>query len=262
MPPQAPLGQPGPPYAPYPQKKKTSPVVWILLGLGVFFVLAILAVMGAGFFFVHKIKQAGLDPELMKRNPGYATVKMMAAMNPDIEVVSMDDDKGTVTVREKKTGKTYSVNFDDAKKGRFTIKEDGKETVSITTTGDSNNGALEIKSSDGTMKIGGGADAKVPTWMPDYPGSTTQGAFSAQGKDGNAGSYTFKTKDSPDKVAKFYEDGFKSQGMKTSSTVSNSDGKVSGGMVSGEHEGKSAMVLLGSDSGETSVTVTYKSGGK
>ena len=249
-----------PSYAPQgpPLKKKTSPIVWILIGLGAFFLIVVLAIAGAGYFVVSKARQAGIDTDLMKRNPALASVKMMAALNPDIDVVSMDDSKGIVRVREKKTGKIYSVNFEDARKGRFVMQEDGKAPVTITSSGDGSTGSLEIKSADGTMKIGGGAGAKVPTWVPEYPGSTPEGAFAAQTEEGNSGSYTFKTRDSVAAVTKVYEDGFKSMGLKTTSTLTNADGKTGGGIVSAQADKRSAVVIMGSDEGQTTVSVTFK----
>lgn len=250
---------PGPPYYPPPVKKKTSPIVWILAGIGAFLLLIAIVVVGAGFFLFHKVKQAGLDPDLMRRNPALATVKMMAALTPNIEVQSIDEGRGIVTVHDKKEGKTFTVNLEDAKRGKFVFQEEGKDAVTLNATGDGKNGAVEIKSADGTLKIGGGQNAKVPTWVPDYPGSQPTVAYSAQSKDGDSGSYQFKTKDSADKVARFYEDGLKSSGMKVTTTISTSGGSGSGGMIIGEDEDKkhSAIVLLGSDEGSTTVSVTF-----
>jgi hypothetical protein len=250
---------PGAPYYPPPAKKKVSPIVWILGGLGAFVILIAIAVAGAGFFLVHKAKQAGLDPDLMRRNPALATVKMMAALTPNIEVQSIDEGRGIVTVRDKKEGKTFTVNLEDAKKGRFVFQEDGKDAVTLNATGDGKTGAVEIKSAEGTVKIGGGQNAKVPTWIPDYPRSEPTVAYSAQSKDGDSGSYQFKTKDPSDKVAKFYEDGLKSSGMKVTTTLSTSGGSGTGGMIVGEDEDKkhSAIVLLGSEEGSTTVSVTF-----
>ena len=253
-----PPGAPGPVYPP-PSGKKTSPLVWVLVGIGAFILLVIIAIAGAGFFLVHKVKQAGIDPDLMRRNPALATVRMMAALNPNIEVLSINEDRGLITVRDKHSGKTYSVDFEDAKKGKFIIKEGGKDAVTVNTSGDDKNASLEVKGADGTLKIGGGQNVKVPAWIPDYPGSAPQAAYSSQSKDGDSGMFAFKSQDAADKVARFYEEGFKASGMKTSSTISNAGGGTSGGLISGEDESKrhSATVLIGSESGETSVTVNF-----
>lgn len=266
MPPYPPQGGPGPapgPYqAPYPGqyppppiRKSTSPLVWVLVGLGAFFLLLIMLVVGAGFFVVHKAKQAGLDTDLIRRNPVLATVKMAAAFNPDIEILDLNEDRGIVNVRDKKSGKTYTVNLEDAKKGRFSFQEDGKGPVTITTSGDKD-GGVEIKSDDTRMKIGGGAPAKVPTWIPDYPGSAPIGNFLTKSAEGETGNYTFKTSDSAAKVARFYEDGLKSSGLKTNGTLSN-DNNNTGGIVSGENDSKSVTVTFGSEGGQTTVNVTY-----
>ena len=71
--------------------------------------------------------------------------------------------------------------------------------------------------------------------------------------------FTFKTKDPADKVAHFYEEGLKSSGMKTSSTISNAGSGTVGGMISGEDESRkhSVTVLVGSEGGETTVTVNF-----
>ena len=41
----------------------------------------------AGYFIMHKAKQAGLDSGLLSKNPFYAAAKMAATMNPDVETV-------------------------------------------------------------------------------------------------------------------------------------------------------------------------------
>ena len=265
QPPYQPQGPPpgpqGPPPGYGPPPKKTNPIVWVLVGIGAFILLIVLALAGFSVFVMHKARQAGLDPEMVRRNPGVAVVKMMAALNPNIEIVALDESRGVVTVHDKKSDKTYTVNFDDAKRGKFTINEGGRETVSVNTTGDGKDGTVEVKSADGTVKIGAGANVKPPVWIPDYPGSEPQGAYSAQSANGDSGSYHFTTRDSADKVAHFYENEFKSGGLKTNTTITNAGGSGLGGMVSGEDESRkhSAYVLIGSDNGQTTVNVTFTS---
>jgi nitrate reductase NapE component len=140
-----PPAAPAAPAAAAPVRKKTSPLVWILVAvLGLFFLIGV-AVVGAGFFFVHKAKQAGFDPDLMKSNPGLAITKMLTAANPDIEVVRVDDGKGLITLREKSTGKTTTVDFEAVKQGRISFTDDKGE--SVTFGGDGN--GFEAKSSTG-----------------------------------------------------------------------------------------------------------------
>ncbi len=215
--------------------QKSNVLKWVLIGVGGFFALMIIIVVCIGFFVVNKAKQAGIDPDLIKRSPALAAAKMMVAANKDVELVSTDEGRGEITVRDKKTGKITSVSFEDAKNGKFTIKEDGKTTLTV------------------------GGKAKVPAWVPDYPGSEPQGAFSAQGADGDAGTFAFKTHDSSDKVVKFYQDEFKASNLKVTTNITSQDGQSSAGMLQGVDEaGKhSVTVIVGVDGGETSVSVTY-----
>ena len=243
---------PGQPYAPPP--KKGGALKWILIGVGGFFVIAVIGVLAVTMFVVHKAKQAGLDTDLIKRSPGLAIAKMAVAANPDVELVSTNEGKQEITVRDKKTGKVMAMSFEDAKNGRFVFKQDGKQA---TITTNSSNGTVEVKSDEGTFKLGG--SAKLPAWVPDYPGSEPQGAFSAQGKDGDSGSFAFKTKDPSDRVLKYYQDQFQSGGLKVTSNMTSQDGKSSGGVLTAEDESKkhTLTVIIGPDNGETAVSVTY-----
>ena len=245
---------PGVPIGP----RKTNPLVWILVAVGGLFLLLMIVVIGGGLFIVHKVKQAGFDPALMKTNPALAMTRMMTAANPDVEVVSVNDRDQRITVRDKKTGKTVTMNFGDAKNGKFVFQEEGKDAVVVSSSGSGGTGSVEVKSADGTVKIGGGG-GKVPTWIPDYPGSAPQGSFTAQTNSGSSGNFSYKIKDPADRVAKFYEDGFKSSGMKVTSNVTNSDGKTSAAFLSAEDDAKThtSIVAIATEDGETTVSVTY-----
>ena len=112
---------------------------------------------------------------------------------------------------------------------------------------------------DGKTTLTVGGKAKVPSWVPDYPGSDPQGAFSASGADGDSGTFGFKTKDSSDKVVQYYQDQFKSSGMKVTSNVTTQDGKSSAGMLTAQDDASkhTVTIVLGVENGETSVAVTY-----
>jgi len=216
--------------------RKTSPIVWILVGvLGLFVILGVAAV-GTLRYFVHK---AGLDPELMQRNPGLAVSKMIAAVNPDIDVLSTDDATGKITVRDKKTGKVVTMSFDDVKNGKISfsaVGDDGKTA------------SLEI-----------GAGGKLPSWVPAYPGADAKGTFAIKGDDGNGqgegGTFSFTTPDSPAKVKSFYEDKCRQAGMKVKMTLNTEQG----GMIVATDDGErhTLNVTVAGGSGDTTVTLIY-----
>lgn len=246
------------PQAGPPAPRKTSPIVWILVAVVGLFVLAGIAVVGGGLFLVHKAKQAGFDTELMRNNPGLATAKLLAATNPDLEVVSSDDQRGLITIRQRSTGKTMTVNFDDMKRGRFTFREDGKDAVTLEAHGAGDTGSLQMKSGSESVTLGANP-AVLPAWIPAYPNSKPASTFSMNGAKGTSASFQFQTTDDPKSVVAFYETGLKQNGFRITASTTNESGGFSGGLVSAEHaaEKRTVVVAVGTGTKGTTVTVTY-----
>ena len=231
---------PSPAAAVPPAARKTSPIVWILVIVLGFFALGIIGVVGTGFFIAHKVRQAGIDPSLISRNPGLALAKIVTAVNPDAEVVRTDDAAGTITLRDRQTGKVMTFSFDDIRNGKFNMHvqaDDGKTA---------------------SLEIGGDA-GKHPSWVPDYPGSKNQGIFSAKGSasdgSGEGGNYTFTTPDSTSKVIEFYQEKARDLGMKANLTTNSADGGML--IFANEDSQRTLTVVVGKGSPDTTVNVTY-----
>ena len=207
---------------PPPPPKKSNVLLWVLVGVGGFFLLIALVVIG-GIAYV-------------ARNPALVMTKMITAANPNVEVVSVDKGSREITLRDKQTGKTYNISFDDAKRGKFSMREGG-----------------------GRASLTFGGDANVPRWVPDYPGSDPHAAFSTQGSDGDTGTFTFKTRDPVDKVTKFYQDQFQSSGLEITTNVTHQEAQSSGGMLVAQDVAKkhSVTVIIGVEGSHTTVAVTY-----
>lgn len=244
---------PAPDRAPLPPGKKPNILLWVIGGV-VVLMLGVTAMCGlGGYFLMRKAKEAGLDSGLMTKNPAYAAAKMAVTMNPGIETVSSDDSSGTITIREKNTGKTTTLKFDPDKKTMVVIDENGKQAT-VKVTGEGDKGAIEVQGADGAnLKFGAAAGNQLPSWVPLYPGSSPQGTFSAQSKDGNQTTFSFKTKDAPPKVISYYQDQLKSGGF----TINMTTTSPQGGMVMAEDSAKTRTVMLTlSGSGEgTDVSV-------
>jgi hypothetical protein len=249
----APQQAPPPQYAAAPPvqsgKKKVHPLVWILVGIVGFFILAGLVIAISVGVFVHKVKQ----------NPAMAMAKLLTAANPDVEVLDADEGRNSVKLRDKKTGETFSVNLDDIKNGRIDFRGPKGEKATIETKTDGQNGSLEIKGPDGTMKFGAGANAKIPDWVPTYPGATAEATFSMQGGDTSGGTFTYTTKDPGDAVIAFYDRTLKGAGFKITSNVTGNAGNSSGAMISAEDEAtkRTVVVTLGTEGGSTKVNIIY-----
>lgn len=159
-------------------------------------------------------------------------------------------------VRDKKTGKVITMEFDPQEKAMVITDENGK-TTSFATSGEGAKAGMEMKSFQGTMKMGSSAD-KAPDWVPLYPGSSPQSTFSTSTAQEQTGSYAFVTTDPAEKVVSFYGDSLKSAGFADSNMISNSGGKT-GGMVSGEDKAnkRTVVVSLGTENDGTHVNVTF-----
>jgi len=218
-----------------PVARKTSPLVWILVAIMGFFMLCGIAIFGAGLFFVHKAKQAGIDPDLWRRNPGMAAGKLVTAMNPELETVRTDDNAGTITLRNRRTGKEMTITFDQARQGRISFK------------------AEDDNGKTATVEIGGAG--KPPIWVPEYPGShpaySVKGA-SDSGEEG--GNFTFTTDDPPSKVMSFYQDKVRDMGMEARLTTTSADAST---LVAAREGDERSLTVVVVGSGTTTVNVTY-----
>jgi uncharacterized protein YneF (UPF0154 family) len=201
--------------APAPQKSKV--LLWVLLGCGGLIVIVILVMMAAGFFFARKASEFG-------KNPGFAAAKMMASLNPNVEVVRADENTGRITLRDKKTGKTVTMDFRDIQKGRISFEGEGGEKVDI--QGEGEGGSMTIKGPDGSMQFGQGSLANVPSWVPRYPGAQALGAFTSQQGGEEGGTFQLQCSGSVEEVAAFYEREMKSAGMKIQKTSMQGDKEV------------------------------------
>ena len=114
-------------------------------------------------------------------------------------------------------------------------------------------GNFELKSADGSVQIGGAA--KIPAWLPDYPGSNPQSVFATRNRDVRTGTFIFKTKDSADRVAQYYRDQLEASGLTVAATVTSGRGQV----ITAEDHAKerTVTVVVGGGTNETSVNVTY-----
>lgn len=235
-------------------KKKRGPLFWILTGCGTLVVLAAIVVMVGGWWAYRAVKQAGLDPELMEKNPAMAVAKLMAVVNPDIEVLSVDDARGVIKVRDKKSGKILSVNLADAKKGKITFEDEEGGKIDIQAQGEGDKASIDIKGAKGEMTLG--ANTKLPDWLPSYPGAEGAGSFGVSGSSGSAASYAFKTNDAVEDVATFYEDALKNAGLEVEKK-----GQGAGAVVSAKDSGpqRTANIVITRQGDATSVFMTFES---
>jgi|CXWL01.1.fsa_nt_gi hypothetical protein len=241
-----------------PAKKGIGVWGWVAIGCGLLMVLGLVTCFGVGMFVKNKVSGMASDFE---KNPAKAAAEMAVRLNPDVELVSSDDEK--MTVKDKKTGKVVTVNFEDAQEGKFSFEtEDGKSTVDVNGAGqgDSGTGSLTFTGPDGQKATFGAGNtaADLPSWLPAYPGAEVAGNFTADTAEGKAGAVTVTTTDSVDAVATFYEGKLKDAGLAVQKMTMSGEGGSGVTLVGSEDGGKRvANVTIGSTDGKTSAMVTY-----
>lgn len=219
MPPQ-PEPQMMPPQMP-PAKKGTSPIVWILAGCGGILLIGAIVVSLVLWWGARKIKDFA---EEAQKNPAIATAKILIAANPELEVVGEDPDKGTLTIRNTKTGEIITMNAEDIKEGKLTFTNEKGQEVTFQGSAEEGKQGLTVTSPEGTMTFGSGGDQQRPSWVPEYPGTTAVSAVTKTGDDGLYGNYSFVTNDPIDKVVAHFVEALEGEGFKVEKTNVNTAG--------------------------------------
>jgi hypothetical protein len=210
----------------------------------------------------NKAREAGLDPELARRNPTLAAAKLMVATNPDVELVSSDDARNTLVIRDKKTGKILTLNASESEPGKIVFRGEDGEEVTFNASGSAERGTFEVKTKEGTATFGAGTKLDLPAWVPEYPGATVEGNFSARSDKGEGGSFGFFTTDSVAEVIRFYEEELTDAGMKVSANPTLSvAGAPTVSMISAQDkENRRSVLIQATSTGEkTQGTVTFGS---
>ena len=209
--------------------KKGRFIFWALGGCLVLIIIVGIIIFSTGLFIAHK---AGLDSGSLTKNPGIAIAKVLLGNNPDVEIISVDEGRGVIRVRDKKTGKTMTMDLENAQKGKIVFTDEKNQKVEITSQGEGNNAAVEIKSADGSLRVGADSKGQLPGWLPAYPNAESSGATGYSANQGKSGLFSFKTKDSVETVAAFYEKSLKSAGFKLEKSQSQIPGQGSIAIIS------------------------------
>ncbi len=213
---------------PIPTKSGVPVWVWILVGLLRLFMLAAVAVVATGVFVA---KQAASNPVAMM-------AKIAAMANPNIEVLSVDEASGKVTIKDKESGKTVTVSLDDLKQGK-----------------------LEISGEDGKIQVGANVDAKIPQWVPIYPGAKQQNVMSSQTAEADGGTIMLEVKEEFGKVKGWYEEQIKAGGFESKMMTSTAGSEGPGAMLiaSKNDEKQTLHIIVNTEPEFTRATITFGS---
>ena len=267
-----PNGSPPPPPVPGtgPAKKGLSPLAWIAIGCGGLVVVGFVVFIGLSMFVFKKGKEMVQDAtgsesfqemvEGFQENPMGKIAETAIRANPDLDFIESDQDAGTITFRNKKTGEEATLNFDDIAEGRFSMTTSEGE-YSIDASDSTEEGGITFKGPEGETRIGSGAElGDVKDWIPLYPGATeAQSAFQTNTAEALAGTLSSETTDDAQTVFDHYKKTFVDEGYDITSESMTKTGKGAFGNLSAEdpESGRTLTVtIIGEDKG-TNLMLTY-----
>ncbi len=222
-----------------PEKKKgmgTGPK--IAIGCGVVAVIAIIVIaiglISGVQFLSKKAQEAGIDADLLRENPSLAAAKMVITANPELEMVEVDEDTGTMTIRNKETGETITADFKDIEKGRISFKTD-----------------------KGEMSLG--ADqSQIPDWIPLYQGELNV-AYTVSDEETRAGNFTITADAGIEDIRSFYTSRMENQGFSVESSSLESEGMRTVNLLFADEEDTTNMtVTIREQDVQSIITVTYQ----
>jgi uncharacterized protein YneF (UPF0154 family) len=240
------------------QTRKGLPVwAWVGIGCGALMIVVLVVVMIGGFFVARKVQDVAADFE---DNPAMAAARMIVKLNPELEEVSTDEEAGTITVRNTRTGEVITVNFEDIEDGKFSFTTDeGEITVDASQMDES--GSIKVTNDDGGVifSTGGAVPEDVESWVPVFPGCEPSNRHSMRTEDEMSGGFELETSAPIAEVLEFYRKTLEGEGYEVSVNTFTQDDSE-GGMVNGSHgeTGRNVVAILSSEGGgPTKIVVSY-----
>jgi len=240
------------PVVPQEKKKGLSPLAWVGIGcLGLLVMGGIVATI-LTVFVVGKVKEVASE---MQDDPVATTAKLLAAANPDIELVAADKENRTVTFRDVKTGQELTFGYDDIEQGRVTFSS-GSETAELEVEpGDDGSGGLTVRTSEGTATFSAGDDADLPDWVPVYPGTIPKSNFAAESGGQTTGTFTFTSDADLESILDFYEGEAKNAGLESKSRTTTNEGALL--VIASSDDRRGLTVMASKQGGGMEVVVSF-----
>jgi hypothetical protein len=245
---------PAPPVTPVTPAPKKGTRVWMWLGIGCGLVLLLVLGTCAGIAFYVQRKAAQFE-----KNPTKAAAELAVRLNPDVELVSSTETE--LTVRNKKTGEVLTVDFEDAKEGRFTFRsKEGEATIDADADPSGEGGTLKVTGTGGeTAVFSAGAGAgKVPEWVPMFADGDGVANYDLNTATEHAGTVSITTSAPVATVMAFYKTKLEAAGFEVQTMTL--EGPTAGGTVTGTTAGqkRALNVVVSAADGKTHALVTFK----
>jgi hypothetical protein len=219
----------------------------VLVGcLGLFVIGGIM--LAAGAFFV--AKKAKSFVEEVAENPIKKSVELVVRLNPDLDLVSSDDQAQTMTLRNNKTGEVATFDWSDIQNGNFKFGANGEE-YSVDGSGIAD-GRVTMKDQSGkeVMSFGAGA-GELPSWFPQYPDASEVNVLVNANQNGQESKiWTFKSAAPVAEVMSFYEERLKADDWIVESSQGDAGGTANGSLEAKKSPGRTISIVVSKSPGE------------
>lgn len=242
------------------RRKGLGPLAWVAIGCGALLVIGVLVVGGLTWWGYTTAKQVagGLDFEA---NPGLAAARLAIRLNPELEEVAIDEEAGTITVRNTATGEELTVDWSEIEQGRMRFSSGDKE---FTVEGDSSGEGGGLKVSGGEdggfeLSTGNRVSEEIPAWVPVPDGAEPANRHAMSHAEGTNGGFQLELDQPVGEILELYRERLSAEGFAVRINTFQGDGE-SGGMVTGTDEpgGRNVVVMVREESGTAAVTVSYR----
>ena len=240
-----------------PVNKGLPTWAWIGIGCGALMILVAIAMMIGGYFVANKAKDAIAEFE---ENPAGTIARGIIKASPDLEEVSSDDEAGTITIRNKKTGELITVNYDEITDERLSFTTDEGEII-FDASEVEESGTIKVTDEEGgvVFATGEAVSDDVPDWVPIYPGGEPTNRHGMVTGDRITGGFEIETSASVEDVIRFYQEALEKAGFEVK-VNSYTQAENQGGMVNGDNdaEDRNVVAIIHSEGGgTTSIVMTY-----
>lgn len=260
-----------PPASPTPPSRKgLSPLAWIAIVVGGVLVVGFAGCLAVGVWVFQTgqevVREATGSDSLggfvdeLRGDPARVAAETIVRVNPELDLVSTDEDAGTVTFRNNETGEEATLNFEDIAEGRFSMTTaEGEYVLDASAAGEE--AGLVLSGPDGDAVFGATTDlSDVPDWVPIYPNaSQTQSAFRTVSADSLTGAVSGQTTDSAEVVLDYYEGLLEGAGYAIGTRSLTESGTGALGAITGELSAPERQVNVAAveQNGETEIMVNY-----
>ena len=185
---------------------------------------------------------------------------MIVKINPELEEISTDEEAGTMTVRNTKTGEEITVNFEDIEEGKFSFTTD-KGEIRVDASELQESGTINVTDDEGgvVFSTGGVVSDDIVAWVPIYPGCEPTNRHTMRSEQEQTGGFELETPASVNEALEFYRAALTDEGYEVAVNTFTQE-ESEGGMVNGKNgeKGRNVVAIFSSDGGgPTKIVIQY-----